>query len=247
MLRSRRCSARHGDLHADAGAGAHAHIAVLDRFAVAADRHLRRSGRGALVLDAKGNGLRLPDDAEARGGREHDTAVALVLVAGDQAMHRRGETERCGLARDVMHPPIGDEQSAGHAVMRDVGQRRGQRREQPRTVGFAVRLAGFDKAHFDARHASEPFGQRRAHRLGLLLTVAEFLARALVDHDDRNRGQGVAVFPRDRRIGEREHEQCERDGAHQCAAGAAEHDQQRNRERNDNRPPHDIGGNERRK
>ena len=79
------------------------------------------------------------------------------------------------------------------------------------------------------------------------MTVAEFLARALVDDHDRNRGQRVAVFARDRGIGEREHEQCERDGADQRAAGAAEHDQQRNRERNDNRRPDDIGGNERRK
>jgi len=110
-----------GDLHADVGAGAHADIARLDRFAVAAYRHLRRSGRCALILDAKADGLRLPDNAEARSGRQHDPAVALVLVTGDQAMHRRRETERGGLAGDVVHPPVGDEESAGHAVMRDVG------------------------------------------------------------------------------------------------------------------------------
>ena len=45
-----------------------------------------------------------------------------------------------------------------------------------------------------------------AERLGLLQAVAEFLARALVDDHDRNRGQRVAVLARDRGIGEREHE-----------------------------------------
>ena len=78
------------------------------------------------------------------------------------------KAERRGVGRDVVHAPVGDEDRAGHAVVRHVGERRGQRREQPRAVGLAVRLAGLDEAHLDARHASEPLGELRAHRLGLL-------------------------------------------------------------------------------
>src|SRR5262249_16280211 len=71
--------ARMGYRHRDADGPAHAHGAALDHFAVAARRHLRRARRRALILDAEGDGLRLPDDAEARSGHEHDAAVALVL------------------------------------------------------------------------------------------------------------------------------------------------------------------------
>ena len=188
----------------------------------------------------------MPDDAEARGGHQHDAAVALALVTGDEPVHRRGKAERRDLARHVVHAPVGDEDGAGHAVVGNVGERRGQRREQSRAVGLAVGLAGLDEAHLHAGNACEPLRQRRAHRLGLLPAVAELLARALVDDDGGDRGQRVAVFARDRRIGEREHEQRERDGANQRGAGAGEHEQQRERERNRSRRPHDVGGYERR-
>ncbi len=223
-----------------------AHGAAVDRLAVAAHRHLRRAGRYALILDPEGDGLRLTDDAEPRGGHQHDTAVALVLVAGDQPMHRRGKAERGGLARHVVHAPVGDEEDAGDAIMGNVGERRGQRREQPRAVGLAVRLSGLDEADFHAGHAPEAFGERRAHGLGLLRAVAEILARALVDDHHGDRGQRVAVLAGDRGIGEREHEQRERDGADQRAAGAAEHDQQRHHERHGNRRPYYVGRNQRR-
>src|SRR5262249_38874712 len=154
--------------------------------------------------------------------------------------------ERGGLGRHVVHPPVGDEDDAGDAVMGNVGERRRQRREQPRAVGLAVGLAGLDEAHLHAGHAPEPFGQRRARRLGLLGAVAEFLTRALVDDHDRDRGQRIAVFARERRIGEREHEQRERDGAYQRTAGADKYQQQRKRERNGRRHPHDVGGDQRR-
>src|SRR5262249_16272442 len=72
-----------GYRHGDADGPAHAHGAALDHLAVAARRHLRRAWRRALILDTEGDGLRLPDDAEPRGGHEPDSAVALVLVTGD--------------------------------------------------------------------------------------------------------------------------------------------------------------------
>src|SRR6266566_3506297 len=186
------------------------------------------------------------DTAEARSGHEHDAAVALVLVAGDQPVHGRGKAERRDLARHVVHASVGDEDGAGHAVLGNVGERRGQRREQSRAVGLAVRLAGLNEAHLHAGYASEPLRQRRAHRLGLLQAVAELLARALVDDDGGDRGERVAVFAGDRWIGERKHEQREREGADQGGAGAGEHEQERDRERNRNRRPHDVSGYERR-
>ena len=235
-----------GYRHGDADVPTHAHGAAFDHLAVTARRHLRRACRRALILDAEGDGLRLPDDAEARGGHEHDAAVALVLVTGDQPVHGRGKTERRDFTRHVVHTSVGDEDGAGDAVLGNVGERRGQRREQARAVGLAVGLAGLDEAHLHAGDAAEPLRQRRAHRLGLLHAIAELLARALVDDDGGDRGQRIAVLAGDRWIGEREHEQRERKRADQGGAGAGEHEQERDRERNRNRRPHDGSGDKRR-
>ena len=83
-------------------------------------------------------------------------------------MHRRGKAERRGLGRHVVHAPVGDEDGAGDAVVRHVGERGGERREQPRAVGLAVGLPGLDEAHLEPGDAAEPFGERGAHRFGLL-------------------------------------------------------------------------------
>ena len=115
--------------------------------------------------------------------------------------------------------------------LRHVGERGGQRREQPRAVGLAVGLAGLDEAHLEIGDAAEPLGELGARRLGLRGAVAEILARALVDDHDGDRGQRIAVLARERRVGERQHEQRERDRAHQRAAAAREHQQQRDQER----------------
>src|SRR5262249_35775001 len=74
------------DRHGDVDGGAHAHVTALDELAVAPYRHLRRTSRGALILDPEGDGLRLPDNAEAGGGHQHDAAIALVLVTRDETM-----------------------------------------------------------------------------------------------------------------------------------------------------------------
>src|SRR5262249_8027322 len=147
--------------HGDADVATRAEGAALDQLAGAARRHLRRACRRALILDAEGDGLRLPDDAEARSGHEHDAAVALVLVTGDQPVHGRGEAERRDLARHVVHASVGDEDGAGDAVVGNVGERRGQRREQARAVGLAVGLAGLDEAHLHAGDAAEPLRHAR--------------------------------------------------------------------------------------
>ena len=107
-----------------------------------------------MILDPVGDGLRLADDAEARRGNQRNAAVALVLFAGDQRVNRRGEAERAGVGRHVVDAAVGDHDDAGDAVGRHVGQRRVQRGEQSRAVGLAVRLAGFDDAHFQAGNAA---------------------------------------------------------------------------------------------
>ena len=74
------------DLHIHADVRAHAHIEGLDRLAVAAHRYLGGARRSALILDPKRDGLRLADDPEPRSSDEHDAAVALILVAGNEGM-----------------------------------------------------------------------------------------------------------------------------------------------------------------
>ena len=215
----------------DIGAGMrdrdlHAHIlsrrdvAAVDLLAVAAHGDAHRTARGALILDAEGDHLRLPDNAEARRRGQHHAAVALVGLSGDQRMNRRGEAERGGVGRHVMHAAVGDEEGAGDAVRRHVGEDGAERIEQARAVGLAVGLAGFGDAHFEAGNAAEPLGQRDARVLGLLGALAEILARALVDDDGGDRRDRIAVLAGEGRIGEREHEQSQRERADHRAAAA---------------------------
>src|SRR5262249_11960340 len=75
-----------------------------------------------------------------------------------------------------------------------------------------------------------------------LHTVAELLARALVDDDGGDRGEGIAILAGDRGIGEREHEQRKGDGTDEPRAGARKDEQERERERNRDRGPYDVSG-----
>src|SRR5664279_4198328 len=77
------------DRHIYLDVGAHGDGALFHDLAVAPHGDLRSSDLGALIVDAETDGLRLPDDAEARRLREHDAAVDLVALAGDQRMQRR--------------------------------------------------------------------------------------------------------------------------------------------------------------
>ena len=207
---------------------------------------LARSPEDALVVEAVGDGLALPDDAEARRGGDGDAAVALVLLPGDQCVHRRLEAERGGARGNVVDAAVGDQERAGDAVDRHVRQGRGQRAEQFRAVGLAVGLSGLDDADFEALDLLQAVDQRFLRLCGLAVAVAKVLARALVDDDGRDRGEGIAVLAREGRIGERQQEQRERGHAHRGAA-CARH-QQHNGDDDDRgqREPQHERGNERR-
>ena len=154
-----------------------------------------------------------------RGAADNrDAAVTLVLAAGDQGMHRRLEPERRGVGGNVVHPPVGDQERAGDAIDRNVRERRSQRTEQMRAVGFAVGLAGLDHADFKPLDLLQLVDQRLARLLGLLGAIAEILARAFVDHDHRDRRQRLAILAGERRIGERERDQRQGCDPHRRAA-----------------------------
>ncbi len=67
--------------------------------------------------------------------------------------------------------------------------------------------------------------------------VAEILARALVDHDRDDRGQRLAVLARERRIGERQHHQRERERRARSAPRLRDDEQQRREHERDAQPP----------
>ena len=136
---------------------------------------------------------------------QHDAAVALVRLAGDQRMHRRGEAERAGVGRHVVDAAVGDQDGAGDAVGRHVGRapRRAPRtaacRRSRRRPGRPRRCAPRGRGCAAAAATSG-----RARGLALRGAVAEILARALVDDHDGDRGQRLAVLAGERRIGERQ-------------------------------------------
>ena len=119
-----------------------------------------------------------------------------------------------GVGGNVMHPAIGDQERAGDAIDRNVRQRRGQRAEQFGAVGFAVGLSGLDDAHFQPLDLLQRVDQRLLRLGRLLVAGAEILARALVDHDRRDRGQRLAVLAGEGRVGERQQDQRQRGDAH---------------------------------
>jgi hypothetical protein len=93
-----------------------------------------------------------------------------------------------------VHPSVGDQECAGDAVGRHVRQRRAQCRKQPRAVGLAIGLTGLDHADLEPLDLLQPVEQRFARRFGFLGALAEILARALVDHDRRDRRQRLTVL-----------------------------------------------------
>jgi hypothetical protein len=92
----------------------------------------------AEVDDAEIQALRLVEDGETRRPVQHDAAVALILLAGDEGMHRRGEPERGGIGGHVGDHAVGDEDGAGHLLGGYIIDQLGQRREQGGTVAVCL-------------------------------------------------------------------------------------------------------------
>jgi len=144
-----------------------------------------------------------------------------------------------------VHAAVGDQDGAGDAVRRNIGERGGKRRKQLGPVGFAIRRAGLRHTHFEAGNPFKPLNEGGTRGFGLLCAVAETLARALVDDDRGDRGDRVAVFARERRIGERQHHQRQRQRAQRRAAAAREQQSNRNQCGDGEGRPHHVGGDQR--
>ncbi len=196
-----------GDLDVDPGRLAGGDDGPGHHLAVAAhgDGDAGAGGR-ALVLDAVADRLALADDAEARGGGERHAAVALALLAGDDGVHRRAEAERGDGRGDVVDPPVGEEDGAGHPLGRHVGEAGGERGEQARAVHLAGAAAGIDEAHLGALllQPGEAGLELGAGGVGHLRAVAELLAGALVDDDGDDGGERLALLAGQRGVGERQ-------------------------------------------
>ena len=119
-----------------------------------------------------------------------------------------------------MHPAIGDHDHSGKPIGWHVGQRRIKRSEQTRAVGLAVSFASLNNADLQAGNPVQLFEHVRAGGLGLLHAVAEVLARTLVDDHDRYRSQRIAIFVRERWVGERQRDQCQSESSQGGAAAA---------------------------
>jgi hypothetical protein len=72
---------------------------------------------------------------------------------------------------------------------------------------------------------------------GLFGAVAKILARALVDDDSRHRGQRLAIFAREGRIGQRQRDKGERRDAHPRAARTGDQEQRRDHDDGAERDP----------
>jgi hypothetical protein len=235
------------DLDIDTDGLAAQHGPFVDHFAVTAHRDFCALAGHALIVQSVGDGLGLADNAETRRGGNRNAPVAFVFSPRDQRMHRGLKSERRRVRRNVVHPPVGDQEGAGDALDGNVRQRRGQRAEQFGAVGFAIGLPCLDHSHFQASDLFEAVDQRFLGFRGLAAAVAEILARALVDHDGCDRRQRLAVFAREGRIGERQHDQRERRHADHRAARPPEQQQCGDHDDRDQREPKHEGRNERRK
>ena len=117
-----------------------------------------------------------------------------------------------------MHAPISDQECAGDAIRRHIGQRRCDGGEQFGAVSLAIRLTGLDHAHFKPFDVPQPGHQRFARLLRFAGAFAEILAWAFIDDDSDDRRERLAFLACEGRIGQRKQDQRERCYAHGCAA-----------------------------
>ncbi len=203
------------------GSSTERHVDALHDLA--ADR--QRDGRGTAgrVLDPELRHDLAADHAEARRLFEHDQAVALVLLAGDQRMHGRAAQFRRHAGRHVMNLAVAQQHDAGQPLRRDLDQGRAHRIDQARAARplapqLDLRRRQHDFAHFQPVLLAELALQGFARALDLLAPFADRHRIAVVDHDQRHVGDGLALLLDQRGIGQRRQHDDERTEAPDRAA-----------------------------
>ena len=185
----------------------------------------QRARRGRAILDPELEGDVLVDDAEAGGGRHDEAPVGFVGQAAQQHMHRCAEAEGIEIGRDVVDLPVADEDGAGDAARRQIGDRLGQSGEEPRAAAVhrlaRGLVAGMDDAKLqpgDRLDALLDLGQSGG---GLLAPRRDVLALEIVDHDHGDIVQIFAVLADGRGIGQGRQQRGAGDEAPEAAARPA--------------------------
>ncbi len=120
-----------------------------------------------------------------------------------------------------MDDAVGQHHHAGEPVRRHVGERAGQRCEQPRAL-VAAGLRHVDEARLDLGEGAETALQLGPHPVGDRRPVAERLRARAIDHDGDDVLDRLALLLDQRGIGERQQHQGEDEDAQQRHRPAGE-------------------------
>ncbi len=175
-------------------------------LAVAPHRHRDRIARPVGLLGFHGKDDVLADQAEPRRLDQHDAAVALRGVSGDQSVERRLEARGGERRRNIVDLAVRHHDHCAEPLAGDIGETRVQRRKQPRAVA-ALGLAGVrprvDGPDLDVVEPLQRLVERDVGGFGLGAAVAEILRGAAVQHQCDHVAQGLAPLLDQRGIGER--------------------------------------------
>ena len=219
------------DRHFDVDALADLSFDVGDRLAVPAHGQFHRLAAVGAVEHARGDDLILADDAVARRLDQHDAALPLARMAGDQRMQRGVEPERGGRGGNVVDDAVGDQDRAADPLRRRVGERAAQRGEQLGAVGVQFLPRGFAHPHVDVAERLQARHHRVSRLIRLMRPLADVLTARTVDHDGDDVLERTAVFPHQVRVAQSEEKQRERQRPQPCAPRPAPEQNDRNGER----------------
>jgi hypothetical protein len=189
-----------------------AHLLAGEDLAVAPDRQHRPAGAAAL-LHLRPDRLVLADDPEAWRLDELDLAVALVGTAGNQSVKGGLEAQSLDGGGDVVHHAVREQHHPGEPVRRHVSEAVGEGREQPRAI-VARTIAGVDETRLDVGEGAEAPLELVAHPVGDRRPVPQGLGGGAVDDHRHDVLHLVAFLLDEGRIGDREQDEREGEGAH---------------------------------
>ncbi len=196
------------------------------------------------LVDPKRDLLLVADHAVVRHLLDHQTPIALVVLAGQQQVHRRVDRERFEALRHIVDLPVGQDQDARESRAVDLRQRRAQRREQP---GAALAVAGAGRLdHLEALDLLQFGAQLEQRLLELLRPLADGLRRRAVDQQHRDVVERLTLLLDNHRVGQRQHAQGQHRAAPEDTARPSPHPQSgdhedRERERGQRRPGQQRG------